>query len=145
MARLDAVIVGSGPNGLAAAIAIAQTGRKVIAFEAAETIGGGCRSEELTLPGFVHDVCSAVHPFAVVSPFFRSLPLAAHGLEWIRPPVMLAHPIDDAVVAENRRCRAGSIAVAASSDRVRTFWDPRAATGDYPGAPDVRRRRCTRA
>lgn len=99
MSRVDAVIVGSGPNGLAAAIAIAQTGRKVIVFEASATIGGGCRSEGLTLPGFVHDVCSAVHPFAVVSPFFRSLPLAAHGLEWIRPPVMLAHPIDDAAVA----------------------------------------------
>lgn len=95
MSQLDAVIVGSGPNGLAAAIAIAQTGRKVIVFEAGATIGGGCQSAELTLPGFVHDVCSAVHPFAVVSPFFRSLPLAAHGVEWIAPPVMLAHPLDD--------------------------------------------------
>lgn len=95
MSGFDAVVVGSGPNGLAAAIAIAQTGRKVIVFESAETIGGGCRSAELTLPGFLHDVCSAVHPFAVVSPFFRSLPLAAHGLEWITPPVMVAHPLDD--------------------------------------------------
>jgi phytoene dehydrogenase-like protein len=95
MALLDAVIVGSGPNGLAAAIEIAQTGRKVIVFEAAEAVGGGCRSAELTLPGFVHDICSAVHPFAVLSPFFRSLPLADHGLEWISPPVMLAHPMDD--------------------------------------------------
>ena len=95
MSPVDAVIVGSGPNGLAAAIAIAQTGRKVVVFESADAIGGGCRSAELTLPGFVHDVCSAVHPFAVVSPFFRSLPLAAHGLEWISPPVMLAHPLDD--------------------------------------------------
>ena len=94
-ASLDAVIVGSGPNGLAAAIAIAQTGRKVIVFEAAGTIGGGCRSAELTLPGFVHDVCSAVHPFAVASPFFQSLPLAAYGLEWVKPPVMLAHPMED--------------------------------------------------
>jgi phytoene dehydrogenase-like protein len=92
---LDAVIVGSGPNGLAAAIAIAQTGRKVIVFEAAEAVGGGCRSAELTLPGFVHDICSAVHPFAVVSPFFCSLPLAHHGLQWISPPVMVAHPMDD--------------------------------------------------
>jgi phytoene dehydrogenase-like protein len=95
MSDIDAVIVGSGPNGLAAAIAIAQTGRKVIVFEAAEAVGGGCRSAELTLPGFVHDVCSAVHPFAVVSPFFKALPLGAHGLEWVVPPVMLAHPLDD--------------------------------------------------
>jgi phytoene dehydrogenase-like protein len=94
MSDVDAVIVGSGPNGLAAAIAIAQTGRKVVVFEAAEDVGGGCRSAELTLPGFVHDVCSAVHPFAVVSPFFKTLPLRAHGLEWVVPPVMLAHPLD---------------------------------------------------
>jgi phytoene dehydrogenase-like protein len=95
MSDVDAVIVGSGPNGLAAAIRIAQTGRKVVVFEAAKTIGGACRSTELTLPGFVHDVCSAVHPFAVVSPFFKSLPLTAHGLEWLTPAVMLAHPLDD--------------------------------------------------
>jgi phytoene dehydrogenase-like protein len=93
--KVDAIVVGAGPNGLAAAVAIARTGRKVIVFESAETIGGGCRSAELTLPGFVHDVCSAVYPFAVASPFFRTLPLAAHGLEWICPPVMLAHPFDD--------------------------------------------------
>jgi phytoene dehydrogenase-like protein len=90
----DAVVVGSGPNGLAAAIVIARTGRKVIVFESADTVGGGCRSAELTLPGFVHDVCSAVHPFAVASPIFRSLPLAAHGLDWIEPTVMVAHPFD---------------------------------------------------
>ncbi|MGE4053418.1 MAG: phytoene desaturase family protein [Vicinamibacterales bacterium] len=105
MSQPDAVVVGSGPNGLAAAIAIAQTGRKVVVFESAATIGGACRSAELTLPGFVHDVCSAVHPFAVVSPFFRSLPLAAHGLEWIAPPVMLAHPLD----GEAAVCLDGSI------------------------------------
>jgi phytoene dehydrogenase-like protein len=99
MSQVDAVVVGAGPNGLAAAIVIAQTGRRVIVFESDEAIGGGCRSAELTLPGFTHDVCSAVHPFAVVSPFFRSLPLAAHGLEWICPPVMLAHPFDDGAAA----------------------------------------------
>jgi phytoene dehydrogenase-like protein len=82
----DAVVIGSGPNGLAAAIVIAQTGRKVVVFEAEPTIGGGVRSAELTLPGFVHDVCSAVHPFAVASPFLRTLPLATYGLEWIEPP-----------------------------------------------------------
>ena len=93
--QLDAIVVGSGPNGLAAAIVIAQTGRKVIVFEAEPTIGGGARSGELTLPGFVHDLCSAVHPFAVASPFFNTLPLAQFGLEWIEPPAMLAHPMDD--------------------------------------------------
>jgi phytoene dehydrogenase-like protein len=95
MSRVDAVVVGSGPNGLAAAITIAQTGRAVVLFEAADTIGGGCRSAELTLPGFVHDVCSAIHPFAVASPFFRSLPLGSRGIEWVEPPVMAAHPLDD--------------------------------------------------
>ena len=95
MNQPDAIVVGSGPNGLAAAIVIAQTGRKVIVFEAEPTIGGGVRSAELTLPGFVHDVCSAVHPLAVKSPFFRTLPLESHGLEWIEPPAMVAHPFDD--------------------------------------------------
>jgi len=99
MHQVEAVVVGSGPNGLAAAIAIAQTGRKVIVFEAEPTAGGGVRSEALTLPGFVHDVCSAVHPLSVKSPFFRTLPLASHGLEWIEPPIMLAHPFDDGTSA----------------------------------------------
>src|ERR1041384_1050520 len=95
MPPVDAVIVGSGPNGLAAAIVIAQTGRRVIVFESGDTPGGGCRSAELTLPGFVHDICSAVHPFALASPLFRTLPLASYGLEWIEPTAMLAHPLDD--------------------------------------------------
>jgi phytoene dehydrogenase-like protein len=80
----DAVIIGSGPNGLSGAIALAQAGCKVVVFEANETIGGGVRSEALTLPGFLHDTCSAVHPFALASPFWRTLPLADYGLEWIQ-------------------------------------------------------------
>jgi phytoene dehydrogenase-like protein len=99
MNQPDAVVVGSGPNGLAAAIVIAQTGRTVIVFEAEPTIGGGVRSAELTLPGFVHDVCSAVHPLAAKSPFFRTLPLESYGLEWVEPPAMLAHPFDDGTSA----------------------------------------------
>jgi phytoene dehydrogenase-like protein len=100
--QFDAVVVGSGPNGLSAAITIAQTGKSVLVLEAENTIGGGTRSAELTLPGFVHDVCSAVHPLALTSPFFRTLPLAKYGLAFIHPDVPLAHPLDDgtAVIAE---------------------------------------------
>lgn len=91
----DAVVVGSGPNGFAAAITIAQAGRSVVILEAKTTIGGGTRTEELTLPGFRHDVCAAIHPLALMSPFFRSLDLQRYGLEWIQPPIPLAHPLDD--------------------------------------------------
>ena len=91
----DAVVIGSGPNGLAAAIVMARAGRSVLVLEAEDSIGGGTRSAQLTLPGYVHDVCSAVHPMALASPFFRSLPLQEHGLEWIHPPLPLAHPRDD--------------------------------------------------
>jgi phytoene dehydrogenase-like protein len=99
----DAIVVGSGPNGLAAAIAIAQAGCSVTVYEAEETAGGGVRSAELTLPGFVHDVCSSVFPFALASPFFRMLPLGRHGLEWVEPPAALAHPFDDAPAAVVQR------------------------------------------
>jgi phytoene dehydrogenase-like protein len=95
MAAYDAVVVGAGPNGLAAAIALAQAGKSVLVVEAKETIGGGCRSAELTLPGFLHDTCSAIHPLGLGSPFFRKLPLGEHGLEWIQPPAPVAHPLDD--------------------------------------------------
>ncbi|MDQ2887375.1 MAG: NAD(P)/FAD-dependent oxidoreductase [Chloroflexota bacterium] len=93
--KFDAIVIGSGPNGLAAAIRLAQAGRSVQVFEAKDTIGGGCRSLELTLPGFVHDMCSAIHPLGLNSPFFRTLPLEQYGLQWIQPPTPLAHPLDD--------------------------------------------------
>ncbi len=90
----DAVVVGAGPNGLAAATTIAQAGRSVLVIEAAPTVGGGTRSAELTLPGFVHDVCSAIHPLGAASPYLSTLPLARHGLRWLEPEVPLAHPLD---------------------------------------------------
>jgi phytoene dehydrogenase-like protein len=100
--RYDAVVVGAGPNGLAAAIVLARAGWSVLVREAAPVVGGSVRSEALTLPGYVHDVCSAIHPLAVASPLFRRLPLAEHGLEWIEPASPVAHPLDDgpAVVVE---------------------------------------------
>lgn len=95
MADYDAIIVGSGPNGLAAGITLARQGWRVLLLEAKETIGGGMRTAELTLPGFRHDICSAIHPLGMGSPFFQSLPLADYGLEWIQPDLPLAHPFDD--------------------------------------------------
>ena len=107
----DAVVVGSGPNGLAAAVTLAQAGLSVTVLEAADEIGGGSRSAELTVPGLVHDVCSAIHPFGVVSPFFATLPLREHGLQWRWPDIDLAHPLDggrDAEVAAGHGRGAGS-------------------------------------
>jgi phytoene dehydrogenase-like protein len=98
-AAYDAVVVGAGPNGLAAAIELARNGRSVLVVERNETVGGGSRSAELTLPGFVHDVCSAVHPLGRTSPFFDRIDLTAHGLEWIEPPIQVGHPLDDGTVA----------------------------------------------
>ena len=95
----DAIVVGSGPNGLAAAITLARAGCSVLVYEANATIGGGARSAELTLPGFLHDVCSAVHPLAAGSPFFKTLPLERFGLEWIQPEIPLAHPLDNGSAA----------------------------------------------
>src|SRR5919106_175872 len=95
----DAVVVGGGPNGLAAAIVLARAGRSVHLFEARDTVGGGCRSAEMTLPGVIHDVCSAVHPLGRSSPLFSELELGRHGLEWIEPPIQLAHPLDDGSAA----------------------------------------------
>jgi phytoene dehydrogenase-like protein len=95
----DAVVVGSGPNGLAAAIRLAQEKLSVLVLEANDTIGGGTRSAELTTPGFIHDVCSAVHPLAAGSPFFRKLPLEKYGLHWLHPEFPLAHPLDPSIAA----------------------------------------------
>jgi phytoene dehydrogenase-like protein len=91
----DAVVIGSGPNGFAAGITLARAGKSVLILEAKDTVGGGMRSAELTLPGFVHDVCSAIHPLGATSPFFRQLPLKDHGLEFIHPDAPLAHPLED--------------------------------------------------
>lgn len=95
----DAVVVGAGPNGLAAAITLAEAGWRVIVFEGSDTIGGGARTAELTLPGFKHDICSAIHALAVASPFFQKLDLAQYGLEWVFPDVQLAHPFDGGTAA----------------------------------------------
>jgi phytoene dehydrogenase-like protein len=99
----DAVVVGSGPNGLAAAVELARSGRSVAVIEAEDTIGGGSRSAELTLPGYVHDVGSAIHPLGYGSPFFSTLPLEEHGLEWVHPSAPLAHPFDDCTAATLER------------------------------------------
>ncbi len=93
--QYDAIIIGAGPNGLAAAVALARAGRSTLVREAEADVGGGVRSAELTLPGFVHDICSAIHPLGVASPFLRALPLAEHGLRWVYSPAPLAHPLDD--------------------------------------------------
>src|SRR5215210_2606068 len=95
----DAIVIGSGPNGLCAAIELARAGRSVLVREGAATVGGSCRSAELTLPGFVHDVCSTVQALALASPVMRSMPLAEHGVEFVHPPAPAAHPLDDGTAA----------------------------------------------
>jgi phytoene dehydrogenase-like protein len=125
VAEFDAVVVGAGPNGLSAAIVLARAGLSVVVLEANETIGGGARTAELTLPGFHHDICSAVHPMALLSPFFRTLPLADHGLQWIEPPLPLAHPLDDGSAAIlQRSVDATAAAFGEDADAYRSLIDP---------------------
>ncbi|MGH2769645.1 MAG: phytoene desaturase family protein, partial [Actinomycetota bacterium] len=125
MEPVDATVVGSGPNGLAAAIVLAGAGYSVRVIEMRETVGGGARSCELTLPGFCHDVCSAVHPLALSSPLFRTLPLAEHGLSWIHSPTPLAHPLDgdDAVILE-RSIEATAAGLGPDGDAYRRLIEP---------------------
>ncbi|HET7483172.1 MAG TPA: NAD(P)/FAD-dependent oxidoreductase [Actinomycetota bacterium] len=99
----DAVVVGAGPNGLAAAITLARAGQRVVVLEAGATPGGGCRTAELTEPGFLHDVCSAIHPLAAASPFFRSVPLERFGVRFLHPEIALAHPLDGGRAAVLKR------------------------------------------
>jgi phytoene dehydrogenase-like protein len=125
MGRLDAVVVGSGPNGLAAAVRIAQAGRSVLVLESQPEVGGGARTEELTLPGFLHDTFSAVHPLGVGAPYLRSLPLEAHGLEWIHPPAPLAHPLDEAPPALlEQSFEATGATLGGDGDRWRALMEP---------------------
>jgi phytoene dehydrogenase-like protein len=122
---MKAVVVGSGPNGLAAAITMARAGHSVTVLEAADTIGGGVRSAELTLPGFVHDVCSSIYPFGRVSPFFRQVDLSAQGLRWITPPLAIAHPLDDAsAVVLERELDATAARLGPDADTYRRLIGP---------------------
>ena len=123
-----AVVIGSGPNGLAAAIELARAGLEVTVHEAAAQIGGGARSAELTLPGFLHDVCAAVSPMAICSPCFEQYPLHAHGLEWIQPEVPLAHPLDDgSAVLMERSIEATCAGLGADGRAWRRLLEPLAA------------------
>jgi phytoene dehydrogenase-like protein len=121
----DAIVVGSGPNGLAAAVELARNGKRVAVLEGKSTIGGGARSAEITLPGFVHDLGSAIHPLGYASPFFRSLPLEEHGLEWVHPDAPLAHPFDggEAAVLE-RSLEATAAGLGKDADAYRRLIGP---------------------
>ena len=141
----DAVVVGSGPNGLGAAVELARNGRRVVVLEAEDTIGGGTRSAEITLPGFVHDLGSAIHPLGYASPFFRQLPLGEHGLEWVHPDAPLAHPFDDGTAAMlERSIPATADALGPDAESYRRLMEPLAAdagriAGLFVGRVDVPR------
>jgi len=128
----DAVhVIGAGPNGLAAAIVLAQAKRRVTVHEAQPTLGGGARSAALTLPGYVHDRCSAIHPLGVGSPFFRTLPLARHGLDWIHPAAPCAHPLDDGTaVACERSVEATAEGLGTDAKPYRDIFTPLAKAWD---------------
>src|SRR6266487_3400311 len=127
--KYDAIVIGAGPNGLAAAITLAQASRSVLLYEAKDTIGGGARSMGLTLPGFVHDVCSAIHPLGMGSPFLRTLPLEQYGLEWLQPSMPLAHPFDDGTAAVlDRSIEATSTTLGHDADAYRKLMEPLAAS-----------------
>ena len=143
---VDAVVVGAGPNGLSAAVALALEGCRVVVLEAKPSIGGGARTEELTLPGFRHDVCSAVHPLGIGSPFLRRLPLESHGLEWVHPEIPLAHPLDGGEAAALERSLARTAAgLGADGTAWREMFEPLAgswgALADEALAPLHRPRR----
>jgi len=147
LADYDAIVVGAGPNGLAAAITLARSGRSVLLIEAKATIGGGARTAELTLPGFRHDICSAIHPLGLGSPFMRSLPLERLGVEWIQPDLPLAHPLDDGTavaLAQSFAATADSIGRDGSAWRallqpLAADWDKLAPTllGPHPFSPHL--------
>jgi len=122
--RPDVVVVGAGPNGLVAAVTLARAGLDVLVLEAAATPGGGTRSEELTLTGFVHDVCSAVHPLALASPALRDLPLAEHGLAWVQPPAPVAHVLDGASAFGERSLAATAEGLGEGGGRYRRLLAP---------------------
>lgn len=135
----DAVIVGSGPNGLAAAIRLAQEKLTVLVLEAGPTIGGGTRSAELTLPGFIHDLCSAIHPLGAGSPFLRRLPLPHYGLEWIQPEFPLAHPLDDGTAAVlHRSLDATAEGLGADRDHYRALMSPLVSDWEHLAAEFLR-------
>ncbi len=144
-ATYDAVVVGSGPNGLAAAVELARNGKRVAVLEGRSTIGGGARSAEITLPGYVHDLGSAIHPLGYASPFFRSLPLEEHGLEWIHPDAPLAHPFDGGEAAVLERSIVATAAELGHDDAAyRRLMEPISAdagriAGFFVGKPGVLR------